>query len=138
MAAVVTGLKSGRSFGVFGDSIDALEFQAQGASGTAQMGGESTAAKGEQVEVTIRFRSPASNHYEYPIESGNPTYVKPTVHHVDSIVGDVGARAAAGTPAYDNATNPSTRVSGRYTSKDWTVDKDGYNVIKIKSTADKS
>ncbi|AKP89774.1 S-layer protein [Achromobacter ruhlandii] len=138
MAAVVAGLKSGRMFGVFGDLIDALEFQAQGASGTAQMGGELTAAKGEQVEVTIRFRSPASNHYEYPIESGNPTYVKPTVHHVDLIVGDVGARAAAGTPAYDNATNPSTRVLGRYTSKDWTVDKDGYNVIKVKLTADKS
>jgi hypothetical protein len=138
MAAVVAGLKSGRLFGVFGDLIDALEFQAQGASGTAQMGGELTAAKGEQVEVTIRFRSPASNHYEYPIESGNPTYVKPTVHHVDLIVGDVGARAAAGTPAYDNATNPSTRVLGRYTSKDWTVDKDGYNVIKVKLTADKS
>lgn len=138
MAAVVTGLKSGRMFGVFGDLIDALEFQAQGASGTAQMGGELTAAKGEQVEVTIRFRSPDSNHYEYPIESGNPTYVKPTVHHVDLIVGEVGARAAAGTPAYDNATNPSTRVLGRYTRNDWTVDKDGYNVIKVKVTADKS
>ena len=114
MAAVVAGLKSGRMYGVFGDLIDALEFQAQGASGTAQMGAELIAAKGEQVEVTIRFRSPDSNHYEYPIESGNPTYVKPTVHHVDLIVGDVGPRAAPGTPAYDQATNPSTRVLGRY------------------------
>lgn len=138
MAAVVAGLKSGRMFGVFGDLIDALEFQAQGAAGTAQMGGELVAAKGEQVEVTIRFRSPDSNHYEYPIESGNPTYVKPTVNHVDLIVGDVGPRAAAGTPAYDNATNPSTRVLARYTRADWTVDKDGYNVIKVKLTADKS
>lgn len=60
------------------------------------------------------------------------------MHHVDLIVGDVGARAAAGTPAYDNATNPSTRVLGRYTSKDWTVDQDGYSVIKVKLTADKS
>ncbi len=138
MAAVVAGMKSGRMFGVFGDLINALEFQAQGASGTAQMGGELMAAKGEQVEVTIRFRSPEANNYEYPLESGNPTYVKPTVHHVDLIVGDVGPRAAPGTPAYDNATNPSTRVLARYTRADWTVDKDGYNVIKVKLTADKS
>lgn len=80
MAAVVAGLKSGRLFGVFGDLIDALEFQARGASGTAQMGGELVAAKGEQVEVTIRFRSPGSNHYEYPIESGNrPTSSRPCI-----------------------------------------------------------
>ncbi|CAB3639560.1 S-layer protein [Achromobacter pestifer] len=138
MAAVVAGLKSGRVFGVFGDLIDALDFQAQGASGAVHMGGELKAAKGEKVEVTIRFRSPASNNYEYPIESGNPTYVKPTVNHVDLIVGDVGARAAAGTPGYDADTNPTTRVLARFTSADWTVDAEGYNVIKTTVTADKS
>ena len=82
------------------------------------MGAELIAAKGEQVEVTIRFRSPDSNHYEYPIESGNPPTSSSTVHHVDLIVGDVGPRAAPGTPAYDQATNPSTRVLGRYTRAD--------------------
>ena len=59
------------------------------------------------------------------------------MHHVDLIVGDVGPRAAPGTPAYDQATNPSTRVLGRCT-RDWTVDKEGYNVIKVKLSADKS
>lgn len=138
MASVVAGLKSGRVFGVFGDLIDALDFQAKGAGGAVHMGGELKAAKGERVEVTIRFRSPASNNYEYPIESGNPTYVKPTVNHVDLIVGEVGARAAAGTPDYDAATNPTTRVLARFTRDDWTVDADGYNVIKTTVTADKS
>lgn len=138
MASVVAGLKSGRVFGVFGDLIDALDFQAKGAGGAVHMGGELNAAKGERVEVTIRFRSPASNNYEYPIESGNPTYVKPTVNHVDLIVGEVGARATAGTPDYDAATNPTTRVMARFTRDDWTVDADGYNVIKTTVTADKS
>lgn len=138
MASVVAGLKSGRMFGVFGDLIDALDFQAKGASGAVHMGGELKAAKGERVEVTIRFRSPDSNHYEYPIESGNPTYVKPTVNHVDLIVGEVGTRAAAGTPGYDADTNPTTRVLARFTRADWTVDAEGYNVIKTTVTADKS
>ena len=138
MAAVMAGLKSGRLFGVFGDLIDTLDFQAQGASGVAHMGGELKAAKGEKVEITIRFRSPDSNNYEYPIESGNPTYVKPTVNHVDLIVGDVAPRALAGTAEYDNDTNPTTRVLARYTRADWTVDADGYNVIKATVTADKS
>jgi len=138
MAAVVAGLKSGRVFGVFGDLIDALDFQAKGAAGAVHMGGELQAAKGEKVEVTIRFRSPDSNHYEYPIESGNPTYVKPTVNHVDLIVGDVGTRAAAGTAGYDADTNPTTRVLARFTRADWAVDAEGYNVIKTTVTADKS
>lgn len=138
MAAVVAGLKSGRVFGVFGDLIDALDFQAQGASGTVHMGGELQATKGEKVEITIRFRSPDSNNYEYPIESGNPTYVKPTVNHVDLIVGDVVARAAAGTAAYDADSNASTRVLARFTRADWTVDAEGYNVIKTTVTADRS
>jgi hypothetical protein len=138
MASVVAGLKSGRMFGVFGDLIDALDFQAKGAGGAVHMGGELKVAKGERVEVTIRFRSPDSNHYEYPIESGNPTYVKPTVNHVDLIVGEVGTRAAAGTPGYDADTNPTTRVLARFTRADWTVDAEGYNVIKTTVTADKS
>ncbi|WP_420042509.1 S-layer protein [Bordetella genomosp. 13] len=134
MAAVVAGLKSGRVFGVFGDLIDALDFSATSAAGTAQMGGELQAAAGEEVEVTIRFRSPERNNYEYPIESGNPTYVKPTVDHVDLIVGDVGERAEAGTPEYAAATNPSTRVLARFDRDDWTVDEEGYNVIKYRMT----
>ncbi|CAB3823283.1 hypothetical protein LMG26689_00576 [Achromobacter animicus] len=138
MAAVVMGLKSGRMFGVFGDLIDALDFQAKGAAGAVHMGGELQAAKGETVEVTIRFRSPERNNYEYPIESGNPTYVKPTVNHVDLIVGDVTERAAPGTPQYDADTNPTTRVLARFTKADWKVDEDGYNVITTTITVDKS
>ncbi|WP_066422006.1 CehA/McbA family metallohydrolase domain-containing protein [Bordetella ansorpii] len=135
MASVVAGLKSGRVFSVFGDLIDALEFSAQSVAGTAQMGGEVQATAGEEVEVTIRFRSPERNNYEYPIESGNPTFVKPTVDHVDLIVGDVGERAATGTPEYASAANASTRVLARFDRDDWTVDEDGYNVITYRMTA---
>ncbi|WP_144639197.1 S-layer protein [Bordetella genomosp. 13] len=134
MASVVAGLKSGRVYSVFGDLIDHLDFTAASAAGTAHMGGEVQAAEGEKIEVTIRFRSSERNNYEYPFNSGNPTYVKPTVDHVDLIVGDVGERAAPGTPEYAAATNPSTRVMARFGRDDWTVDEDGYNVIKYNMT----
>lgn len=73
MKAVVAGLKSGRVFGVLGDLIDRLEFSAKGGSSTAQMGSELQAETGDTVEFTIRLRSPDSNNYEYPFNSGNPT-----------------------------------------------------------------
>lgn len=135
MPAVMAGLRSGRVYGVFGDLIDHLDFSAQGAAGTVHMGGELVAAKDEEVEVTIRFRSPETNNYEYPFDSGNPTYTKPTVNHVDLIVGDVTGKAQAGTPEYDADTNPSTKVLARFTKDDWTVDEAGYNVITYRVTA---
>jgi len=62
----------------------------------------------------------------------------PKVDHVDLIVGDVGAKAAPGTPAYDVATNPSTRVLKRFTSADWTLGADGYYSVTTTLTASKS
>ena len=134
MASVMAGLKSGRVYSVFGDLIDYLDFTATSAAGTAQMGGNVQAAEGEEIEVTIRFRSPERNNYEYPFNSGNPTFVKPTVDHVDLIVGDVGPRAASGTTGYSATTNPSTRVLARFDRDDWTVDEEGYNVVKYRMT----
>ena len=64
--------------------------------------------------------------------------VKPLVDHVDLIVGDVGAKAAPGTPAYSVAVNPSTRVLKRFTSADWTVGADGYASVSYTLTAAKS
>ncbi|MGI9574474.1 S-layer protein [Alloalcanivorax xenomutans] len=128
-SALLDGLRGGRLFGVFGDLIDALEFQAESTEGSTPMGGTLTAALGEQVTVTIRFRSPQTNHYEYPLESGQSAYMKPTVDHVDLIVGDVQAPAQPDSADYRSASNPSTRVLARFTANDWTVDEDGYNVI---------
>ena len=128
-ADLLAALRGGRLFGVFGDLIDALDFQAEGAGDGAVMGGELSVANGDQVTVTIRFRSPESNHYEYPLESGHRVNARPVVDHVDLIAGDVTAPAAPGDAGYAEAANPSTRVVARFNANDWTVGEDGFATI---------
>tara|TARA_A100001391_G_scaffold4688_1_gene3304 strand:- start:14279 stop:15913 length:1635 start_codon:yes stop_codon:yes gene_type:complete len=128
-ADLLAALRGGRLFGVFGDLIDALDFRAEGAGETAVMGGDLAVSQGDQVRVTIRFRSPESNHYEYPLESGHKVNARPVVDHVDLIVGDVTAPASPQDPEYADATNPSTRVVARFNANDWTVDEDGFATL---------
>lgn len=129
-AALLQGLRSGRVFGVFGDLIDALDFSANGSEGNAVMGGTLQTSQGDELTVTIRFRSPEGNHYEIPLASGQSAAMQPTVDHVDLIVGDVSEPAAPGTADYERDTNPTTRVLARFTANDWQVDAEGYNVIQ--------
>jgi len=126
VAGLMKSLRDGRMFGVFGDLINALDFRVAGSSGTGFMGQEIAAAKGDKVTVTIRFKSPALNNYQRPVDSGMLGNMKPVVDHVDLIVGDVTGKTVPGTPAYNVATNASTRVLQRFTAADWKVDADGY------------
>jgi hypothetical protein len=135
---LLQGLRSGKMFSVYGDLVNALDFNLASTTDRKEMGGELKVASGEKVVVTIRFKSPAKNNYEKPVDSGASASVKPVVDHVDLIVGDVGARAAQGTAAYAVATNASTRVVKRFTSADWKVDADGYTSISYETTASKS
>jgi hypothetical protein len=135
---LLQGLRSGKMFSVYGDLVNALDFNLASTTDRKEMGGELKVASGEKVVVTIRFKSPAKNNYEKPVDSGTSASVKPVVDHVDLIVGDVGARAAQGTAAYAVATNASTRVVKRFTSADWKVDADGYTSISYETTASKS
>ncbi|WP_422012473.1 S-layer protein [Roseateles sp.] len=130
-AGLIGSLRAGRSFGVFGDLIDALDFRAVGSSGTAFMGQEIKVGAGEKVKFTIRFKSPEFNNYLKPVDGDRLAYMKPVVDHVDLIVGDVKEKAAPGTPAYSVATNASTRVLQRFTAADWKVGKDGYASITV-------
>lgn len=136
-AAILAALKSGKSFGVFGDLINALEFSVAGAAGAKGMGEELSAAAGETVTITIAFKSPATNHYKVPYDNDAYVAPAPVVDHVDLIVGEVTAKAAAGTAAYDAATNPSTRVLKRFTKADWKVDANGYARMSFVTTATK-
>ncbi|HEV6967053.1 S-layer protein [Roseateles sp.] len=138
VAGLLASLRAGRSFGVFGDLINGLDFTAASGAGKAVMGQELVAGAGQTVTVTIRFKSPAVNNYQRPVNSGNLGNMVPKVHHVDLIVGDVGAKAQPGTPAYDVATNPSTRVLKRFTSADWKQDADGYYSVTTTVTAGKN
>ncbi|WP_440960963.1 S-layer homology domain-containing protein [Paenibacillus nitricinens] len=123
--AVVDGMRSGKSFSVFGDLINALEFNVSGDGQEEEMGGELDVKQGDDLELTIRFKSPQQNN--------NGDAVK--VDHVDLISGEVHGKVDPGTPDYTKATNDSTQVLKRFTSEDWTTDSEGYNVIKYKVEA---
>ncbi|KQO26893.1 S-layer protein [Acidovorax sp. Leaf76] len=138
ISGVVDSLRAGRSFGVFGDLINGLDFNATGAEGTATMGQDLKATKGETVTVRIRFKSPPVNNYQRPVSSGNLGNMTPKVDHIDLIAGDVGPRAQPGTAAYQQATNASTRVVKRFTAADWTQESDGYYAMEITLPAAKS
>ncbi|MGV7209411.1 S-layer protein [Oxalobacteraceae bacterium A2-2] len=135
---LLQGLRSGKMFSVYGDLINALDFNLASKDDRKEMGGELKVGSGDKVTITIRFKSPARNNYEKPVDSGTPANVKPVVDHVDLIAGDVGPRAAAGSAAYNVATNASTRVVKRFTSADWKVDADGYYSVSYETTASRN
>ncbi|CAJ0712973.1 S-layer protein [Ralstonia mannitolilytica] len=138
LKTLLAAMRSGKSFGVFGDLINALDFHADTAAATADMGGTLTARAGDKVTITIRFKSPDHNNYEYPLGSGFKANMRPVVDHVDLIAGDVTAKAAPGTPEYAKASNDSTKVVATFTKADWKVDADGYNSITYTYTATKN
>jgi len=138
VAGLLENLRAGRGFGVFGDLINALDFTAAAGSDKASMGQDLAADAGQTVTVTIRFKSPAVNNYQRPVNSGNLGNMVPKVHHVDLIVGDVTSKAAPGTSAYDVATNASTHVLKRFTSADWTLGTDGYYSVTTTVVAGKN
>ncbi|MEP7101632.1 MAG: S-layer protein [Burkholderiales bacterium] len=138
IAGLLTSLRAGRSFGVFGDLISALDFTASVNDDKVGIGQELVATAGQTVNVTIRFKSPPVNNYQRPVNSGNLGNMVPKVDHVDLIVGDVGAKASPGTAAYAVAVNSSTRVVKRFTSADWTLGADGYYAVSYTVVAGKN
>ena len=138
VGGLLASMRAGRSFGVFGDLINALDFTAASGADKATMGQELVAGAGQPVNVTIRFKSPSVNNYQRPVNSGNLGNMVPKVHHVDLIVGDVGAKATAGTAAYAVPVNSSTRVLKRFGSSDWTLGADGYYTVTYAVVASKN
>lgn len=126
---ILDGMRSGKSFSVFGDLISALDFRVADGGTDAEMGESLQATEGDKLTLTIKFKSPETNNYENPINSGQFGSIKPSVDHIDLIAGDVTGPAEKGTPAYDKATNDSAHVVATFTSEDWTTDANGYNVI---------
>jgi hypothetical protein len=112
---ILDGLRQGRVFVVSGDLIDELDVTAETASGAATIGGEVSAAPGEQITVTIRFRVPNA-----PNARGD----RPRVQRVDLIAGQVGGPVS--NPRSDK--NPTTKVVGRFSENDWTREEQFYSV----------
>lgn len=132
---LLQGLRSGKMFSVYGDLINALDFNLASKDDRKEMGGELLVASGDKVTITIRFKSPARNNYQKPVDSATPANVAPVVDHVDLIAGDVGARAVPGDAAYSVNTNSSTQVVKRFTAADWILDADGYYSVTYETTA---
>lgn len=111
LKALVDGMRSGNSFAVHGDLIDGLKFSASQGLRRATMGQTLEVTKGSDVVVTVRFHVPAKNN------NGD----RPRVDHIDLIKGDVGPKAAPGTPEYASETNPTAHVAARFSSPSWTA-----------------
>ncbi len=129
-------MRSGKSFSVYGDLINALEFKAIGNKKQAEMGGDLKVSKGDKTTINIRFKSPEYNNYA-PI-TAHETLVtnKVKVDHIDLISGKVTGKVNKNKYA-SNTTNDTTKVVKRFTKKDWgKPDKDGYYTITYKVKAD--
>lgn len=117
---IIDGMRSGKSFMVTGDLINELDFVFQDKSNITEMGGTHKLT-GDMLSgnIVIRFKSPSKNNNEDDIR----------VDHIDLIMGEVTGKAQPGTPEYKIETNPSTKVIKTFTNRDWSTDKDGYNII---------
>lgn len=97
---ILDGLRNGRVFVTSGDLITDLDVTASVGARTADIGGTLRAARGDAVEVSIRFRDP---------DSPNAAGLTPRVARVDVIAGQV-------LGVFDDRNtdrNPTTRVIAR-------------------------
>jgi hypothetical protein len=110
---VLDGLREGRMFAVAGGLVTELDVTASVGRRTAGIGGTVTAAAGDPVTVTIRFRDP---------DAANTRGHNPSVRRVDLIVGEITG------PVEDRNADrhESTRVVQRLVRSDWTKRGDEY------------
>ena len=109
----INGLRSGNSFVVSGDLINALDFTIFDRSypkNRATMGQELVLRKNKPgIRIVIRFKSPDVNNNGDPVR----------VDHIDLIAGKVTGKVDPSSPNYTNPTNPTTKVIATFTENDW-------------------
>ena len=134
---VVEGMRSGKSFSVYGDLINALDFTVKSKNKKAEMGEQLQADEGKQTTITIRFKSPEYNNYAPISDHETSVTNKVKVDHIDLISGEVTGKLDESQYA-SNQSNDTTKVVKRFTKKDWgKPDKNGYYTITYKVKADK-
>jgi len=111
---VVDSLRSGNSWVVQGDLIDALEFTAAG----AEMG-STVFVNDDQVTVNIQVHDPEGANF------GPEGHNTPTLDHIDVIAGDFGSPVATNNEAYSSAINASARVVARFDAVGGITDTNG-------------
>jgi hypothetical protein len=112
--SIVNGLRSGNSFVVEGDLIDALDFTV----GSTDMGG-TLASASNMVTVSIRVHDPVGTNH------GPAGLNTPTLDHLDVIAGQYGSPIAPTDPAYTNDMNLTTRVIARFAATSGPADSTG-------------
>lgn len=137
MKDLADGLRSGKSFAVTGDLIDALDFRAKGKSEEVEMGDTLKVQKGEEVTLTVRFKSPEVNNYQTLFGTDTDTTNEVAVDHIDLISGEVTGKISSNSEAYTNDKNETTKVIQTFTSEDWITDEEGYNTLTFTVKADK-
>jgi hypothetical protein len=125
-AELLEGLRSGNSFIVHGNLLTGLEFSAQRGQEKVGMGGNLSGGLGDDMEITIRFRTPSVNN------NGN----KETVDHIDLIAGEVHGKVSkylpdgiTPNPAYNKNSNETAKVIATFTGKDCRDYGDGWRTI---------
>lgn len=135
---VVDGMRSGKSFSVYGDLINALDFNASGNGMKAEMGEDLQVSEGDETTLTIRFKSPEHNNYAPISEHETSVTNKVKVDHIDLISGEVTGSLDESQYA-SNKTNDTTKVIKRFTEADWgKPDAEGYYTMTYKVPADKN
>ena len=136
---VVDGLRSGNSYSTYGSLISDLTFTAETDKGSATMGGELAAEKGDQVKVTVRFRVPEINNYEslYGTDTGIDVDNTPELDHVDLISGSVTGRVSE--DQYGEISSDA-KIVKTFTKEELEAAKgeDGYYTLTFTSDADQN
>jgi len=126
---IADGLRSGNSYFAHGDLINGLEFSAQALGNKIPMGGELRldGKAGHPVQITIKFKSPSSNH------NGDA----PVVDHIDLIAGEITGKISPGSPDYTKAANETAKVIATFSRPNFTVDEEGWTLIRTMVKVDK-
>ncbi|WP_229381017.1 MULTISPECIES: hypothetical protein [Shewanella] len=132
---IVDGLRTGKTFAVFGDLINELDFTMQGSSDAEHMGGVLAANSGEMITIKIRFKSPETNNKEQDIGDESFNGLNPGIHHIDLIAGNVGEKALPDTSEYYKETNDSTKVVKTFVAQDWDLDDEGFYAMSYSFVA---
>lgn len=142
--AVFDGLRSGNSFHVEGDLIDALEFTAHGqGKARAVMGETLEVRKGRMVQIKIKVRDPQGAN-NCPLNMLNPSLEQigvevplnmPVLDHIDLISGEVTGCISPDDPAYTVDTNDTAAVAATFECK--ACDEEGNMTFVYTFKADK-
>jgi hypothetical protein len=142
---VINGLRSGNSFSVHGDLINALDFRVFHGASTRNQGNNSATIgetlnvrNGDKITVQIRFKSPASNNCEPGVNTDSASYAcePPIVHHVQLIKGTINPTRASrlyanGTPnpAYNTIDTTVATIISTFDASSWSTDDEGFTTM---------